>query len=28
LRDYYNTSKLWSKASFKRLNAALAKTES
>jgi hypothetical protein len=26
-RDYYNTSKLWPKASLKRLNAALGKTE-
>ena len=27
-RDYYKTSKLWPQASFKRLNAALKKTES
>jgi hypothetical protein len=27
-RDYYNTSKLWPKASLKRLNAAVGKTES
>ena len=26
-RDYYNTSKLWPKASLKRLNAALGKTQ-
>ena len=26
-RDYYNTRKLWSKVSFKRLNTALGKTE-
>jgi len=26
-RDYYNTKKLWPKASLKRLNAALGRTE-